>query len=127
MREITSKRVTLQEEIALVGRHLQDVRVDSAKYIILHSELVAALCRIKTEAEALISTHKEGVVINAHIGRVPEEAELKLTRVVEHARLESQRRTLEDIHTRDIDLSAELEKVKTLEERAATLFAFGDA
>ncbi|XP_070005072.1 protein gar2-like [Nicotiana sylvestris] len=55
--------------------------------------------------------------------RVLERTELQLTRAMEHAWSESLWRTLEDIHVRGIDLPAELEIAKTLEEKATTLLA----
>lgn len=58
VREITSVKDSLQEKMALVVHQLHYARVDSDKYRGLHSELVAALFRIKTEVEVLISLHK---------------------------------------------------------------------
>ncbi|XP_009783136.1 uncharacterized protein [Nicotiana sylvestris] len=88
VREITYKRDTLQEKVTLVGRQLSDAREDSGKYRGLHFELVAALSRIKTEAEVLISLQREdAIVTSAQAGRVLEEAEMKLTLAMECAQL----------------------------------------
>ncbi|XP_009787934.1 uncharacterized protein [Nicotiana sylvestris] len=90
--EITFERDTLQGKVTLVERQLRDAKEDSDKYRGLHSELVAALSRIKAETEALVSSHgKEAIVANACVERASEGASPNLPRAVDRAWLVSQK------------------------------------
>ncbi|XP_070019810.1 uncharacterized protein [Nicotiana sylvestris] len=55
---------------------------------------------------------------NARAREISEEVELKMARSLAHARLEA-RRTIEEMHAKGFDLSAEVEEVKALKEESA--------
>ncbi|XP_019241834.1 PREDICTED: uncharacterized protein LOC109221851 [Nicotiana attenuata] len=104
--EMASERDTLQGKLTSVEHHLQDARADSSKYKDLHAELVAALSVAKSEADALISSYREdAAAANAQARN---------------------RQALEDVHVGGIDLSAEIERVKALEEESTVLLSFDD-
>ncbi|XP_019244432.1 PREDICTED: inner centromere protein-like [Nicotiana attenuata] len=80
-----------------------------------------------SEAVELMSSYrKAAAAANARARKVSEEAEHKLSRALEHARLRSRRQTLEDVYAGGIDLSAEIERVKALEEKLAILLSSND-
>nr|XP_009795796.1 PREDICTED: girdin-like [Nicotiana sylvestris] len=120
--ETTSKRDTLHRKVVSIRHQLHDARAESNKYKDLHTELVVALSGAKAKTEALVSSYKEDVVAaNAQARKVSEEDELQLTRAVEQAWLESRKQALEDKNAGGIDLSTEIERVKTLEEEVVAL------
>lgn len=105
-----------------IGRFLEDAKDESSKHKDLYTKLVATLSEVRDEAEALVTSHKEDVATTiAQARKVSEEAELCLTRAVEHARLESWRQMFEDINAGGVDLIVEIERVKILEEGVAAL------
>ncbi|XP_070022830.1 uncharacterized protein [Nicotiana sylvestris] len=125
--EIVSKRDTVQREVASVGHQLDDARAESNKYKDLHTRLVAVLSKVRAEAKEFVSSYKDDdATANAQARKVSEKAELRLTRAVKHACLESRRQALEDVYAGGINLYADIERVKILEEEALALFSSED-
>nr|XP_009786219.1 PREDICTED: uncharacterized protein LOC104234362 [Nicotiana sylvestris]XP_016486314.1 PREDICTED: uncharacterized protein LOC107806634 [Nicotiana tabacum] len=85
MSEVSSKRDKLRERVALIEHQLLGAKKDNGKYKSLHFELVAALLRIKVEAEVLVSSHGGGtIVIDSCAERVFEGAGPILPRTMDH-------------------------------------------
>ncbi|XP_070010591.1 uncharacterized protein [Nicotiana sylvestris] len=92
MDEMSSNKETLREKLTSVECQLQGARGESRKCKALHAERVADLSVAKSEATALMSSYRKDVVAaNARARKMSKEADLKLSRALEHARLRSRR------------------------------------
>ncbi|XP_019244314.1 PREDICTED: cingulin-like [Nicotiana attenuata] len=121
MDEVSSNKEILRESLTSAQCQLQGAREESRKYRDLHVELDAELDAAKSEADALMSSYrKDAASTNARARKVSEEAKLKLSRALEHARLRSRRQAFEDIYAGAIDLLVEIERIKVQEEETAT-------
>jgi len=127
MDKVSSVKESLQEKLTSIECQLQGARGGSYKYKALHAEVVIELSVAKSEAAALMSSYQKDVAAaNARPRKVSEEAKLKLSRALEHARLRSQRQALEDAYVGGINLSTEIERTKALEEESTTLLSSND-
>lgn len=83
--EVSYDKETLREKLTSIEGQLQGAREERRKHEALHAELVSKLSAAKSEAAALMSSYrKDAAVANARAGKVTEEAELKLSRALEH-------------------------------------------
>ncbi|XP_070004296.1 uncharacterized protein [Nicotiana sylvestris] len=106
----------------------EELRVRDTKILPLKQcidELLSYLHPSKSSC-ALSSYRKDVAATNTRVMKVSEEAELKLSCAFEHARLISLRQAIEDAYAREIDLSADIERTKALEEELATLLSSDD-
>ncbi|XP_019225849.1 PREDICTED: actin cytoskeleton-regulatory complex protein pan1-like [Nicotiana attenuata] len=80
----------------------------------------AALSVAKAEADEYASSYKrDAATANDRAREISEKAEQKLARAVAHACLQARRQAFEEASTKDVDLSAEIEKDIALEEESA--------
>ncbi|XP_070029183.1 uncharacterized protein [Nicotiana sylvestris] len=125
--EVSCDKETLREKLTSVECQLQGARGEILKYKAIYAELVAELSAAKSEAAVLMSSYRKDVAAtNARARKVSKEAELKLSRALEHTRLRSRKQALEDVYVGGIDLSAEIERTKALEEESAALLSSDD-
>ncbi|XP_019229617.1 PREDICTED: interactor of constitutive active ROPs 2, chloroplastic-like [Nicotiana attenuata] len=108
MDEVSSDKETLREKLTSVECQLQGARGESLKYKDLHAESVAELSAAKSKP----------------LGSYPHTEKMLLLQMLEPGR--SRRQALEDVYAGGIDLSAEIERVKALEEESATLLSSDD-
>ncbi|XP_019246642.1 PREDICTED: uncharacterized protein LOC109226311 [Nicotiana attenuata] len=77
-----------------------------------------------SEAEAFESSYRaDAKAANTRAQEISITAEVKLSCALYHARWQSRREPLEEVHARGFDLSADIERAKTLEEEAAVLLS----
>ncbi|XP_070018271.1 uncharacterized protein [Nicotiana sylvestris] len=89
----------------------------------LEAKFAVELAKAKSEAEAFISSYRDDAeAANTRSKEISTAAEVNLSCSLYHARRQSRRETLEEVHARGFDLSADIEKAKTLEEEVATAF-----
>ncbi|XP_070057223.1 uncharacterized protein [Nicotiana tomentosiformis] len=77
-----------------------------------------------SEAEALVASYRAiAEAANTRAKEISDAAEVRLSRVAEHAGRQSQRETLEEVHARGFDLTADIESAKILEDEAGALLS----
>ncbi|XP_019229685.1 PREDICTED: uncharacterized protein LOC109210689 [Nicotiana attenuata] len=131
MERLASEKDTLREQLASIERQLQSVKEESLarsrKIEELEAKSAAELAKAKTDAEAFVSAYRADTeAANTRAKEISAAAEVKLSCALNHARRQSRRETLEEVHARGFDLSADIEKAKTLEEEAAVLLSDDD-
>ncbi|XP_070045895.1 uncharacterized protein [Nicotiana tomentosiformis] len=93
----------------------------------LETRLTAELARATSEEEALVASFRANAeAVNTRAKKLSNAAEVRLSRVAEHARLQSRRETLEEVHARGFDLTADIESAKILEDEARALLSDGE-
>ncbi|XP_070050172.1 uncharacterized protein [Nicotiana tomentosiformis] len=95
----------------------------------LATELAAAKSEVETAKandDAMVAIYwSDAEAAQVRAKEVTEAAQARANWVVEHAKCQSRRETLEEIHARGFDLTAEIENAKELEAEASVL-AFPD-
>ncbi|XP_070020680.1 uncharacterized protein [Nicotiana sylvestris] len=125
---LASEKDTLREQLASIECQLQSVKEVSLargrQIEDLKAKSVAELPKAKSDAATFISSYRVDVeAANTREKEISDVAKVKLSCALDHARRLSRRETLEEVHARGFDLSADIEKEKTLEEEAATLLS----
>ncbi|XP_019258963.1 PREDICTED: uncharacterized protein LOC109237157 [Nicotiana attenuata] len=128
MDRLASEKDTLWEQLASIERQLQSVKEESLarSHIIeeLEAKSPAELAKAKSDAEAFISSYRaDAEASNTRAKEISAVAEVKLSSALDHAKRQSQKEALEEVHARGFDLSADIEKAKTLEEEVAALLS----
>nr|XP_009801754.1 PREDICTED: uncharacterized protein LOC104247429 [Nicotiana sylvestris]XP_016445407.1 PREDICTED: uncharacterized protein LOC107770600 [Nicotiana tabacum] len=124
MDRLASEKDNLREQLASAESRLWSAKEEGHKLNELHIEAAAELSKVKSEADTFVSSYQTDVAAaNARAREISAAAELNLSFTVNHARLESRRHTLEEVHAKGFDLFVEIEKVKALEEEAAALLS----
>ncbi|XP_070004676.1 uncharacterized protein [Nicotiana sylvestris] len=128
MDSLSSEKDTLREQLASSERHLQSVKEDNLarghEIEELKANSVTELSKAKSDAEAFISSYRaDAEATNTRAKEISTVAEVKLSCALDHARRQSWRETLEEVHARGFDLSVDIEKAKILEEEAAALLS----
>ncbi|XP_019236453.1 PREDICTED: cilia- and flagella-associated protein 58-like [Nicotiana attenuata] len=139
MDHLASKKDTARAQLSSVERQLQSMKEESlarAKKIEeLKTRLAAELAkaaseaeRVKANAEAVVAVYRaDAEVANARAKEISDVAQVRLSCIAEHAKCQSQRETLEEIHARGFDLMADIVNAKVLEAEAkAEAFLSGD-
>ncbi|XP_070007598.1 COP1-interactive protein 1-like [Nicotiana sylvestris] len=138
MDHLALEKDTAQAQLSSTERQLQSMKEESlsrAKKIeeleaLLAAELAKATSeaeRVKVEVEAIVVVYR--VDAEAAQVRAKEVADTALSQsywVVEHAKYQSQRETLEEIHARGFDLIIDIENTKVLEAEAKALLSSDD-
>nr|XP_009790675.1 PREDICTED: uncharacterized protein LOC104238094 [Nicotiana sylvestris] len=124
---LASKKDTAQAQLSSVERQLQSMKeeilVRAKKIEELETQLVAELAKatsevekVKAEAEAFMAVYRANAeAANAQAKDIFYVAEVRLSCVASHAKYQSRRETLEEIHARGFDLTADIESEKVLE------------
>ncbi|XP_019232806.1 PREDICTED: uncharacterized protein LOC109213461 [Nicotiana attenuata] len=124
MDRLASEKDSVREQLASAESQLQSAKEEGHKFIELHTKTAAELSKVKSEADAFVSSYRtDAAAANARVREISATTELKLSCAVNHARLESRKQTLEEVHAKGFDLSKEIEKVKALEKEAAALLS----
>ncbi|XP_019265226.1 PREDICTED: uncharacterized protein LOC109242819 [Nicotiana attenuata] len=128
---LASEKDTLREQLTSIERQLQNAKEESLARSRTIEELeaksAAELTKAKYQAEAFESSYRaDAKAANTWAQEISIAAEVKLSRALDHARRQSRRETLEEVHARGFDLSTDIDKAKTLEDEAATLLCDGD-
>ncbi|XP_070029655.1 uncharacterized protein [Nicotiana sylvestris] len=131
MDSLSLEKDTLWEQLASIERQLQSVKEESLargrKIEELKAKSVAKLAKAKSDTEAFISSYRaDAEAANIGAKEISIAAEVKLSCVLDHARQQFRRETLKEVHARGFNLSANIERAKTLEEEAATLLSDED-
>ncbi|XP_070032551.1 uncharacterized protein [Nicotiana tomentosiformis] len=126
---LASEKVVAKAELASVENQLQVAKDKADKWSRLNDDLQAQLSSAVTELDALgqeyvalrskldaTSTDAEEIV--AQYKTNVEVAETRLKTKTEYIKRLSQRETLEEIHARGFDLSAEIEEARRLKAKA---------
>ncbi|XP_019255035.1 PREDICTED: uncharacterized protein LOC109233608 [Nicotiana attenuata] len=126
MDDLASEKETLLEKLASLECQFESVREDSLArgrdIEELKAKSAAELAKAKSDAEAIMSSYRaDAEAANVRAKEISSAVEVKLSRALDHARRQSRRTTLEEVHVRDFDLSADIEKEKILEEEDAAL------
>ncbi|XP_070045774.1 uncharacterized protein [Nicotiana tomentosiformis] len=123
------------KEAETLGWKLSMGRLDSEKDAVenlaraqkveeLETRLAAELARATSEVEALVASYRAyAEAANTQAKEISDAAEVRLSRVAEHARRQSRRETLEEVHARGFDLTAEIESAKVLEDEAGAFLS----
>nr|XP_016488373.1 PREDICTED: phage shock protein A-like [Nicotiana tabacum] len=128
MDHLASEKDTVQAQLSSVEHQLQCVeeenlaRVQNVKE--LETRLVAELARATSEVEALMASYRANAeAANTRAKEFSNAAEVRLSRVAEHARRQYRRETLEEVHARGFDLTTHIESAKVLEDEARALLS----
>nr|XP_016493963.1 PREDICTED: protein CROWDED NUCLEI 4-like [Nicotiana tabacum] len=96
----------------------------SCKIEELEAKSAVELAKAKSEVEASVSSYRDDAeASNTRVEKISIAAEVKLSCALNHAIRQTRRETLDEVHARGFDLSADIEKAKTLEEEAAALLS----
>nr|XP_016445726.1 PREDICTED: uncharacterized protein LOC107770911 [Nicotiana tabacum] len=137
MDRLASEKETAQTQLASAEAQLRSLKekslVQAKKIEEFQSRLSSANSdreRLATElaanSDALVVVYQsDAEVAHVRTKEVVEAAQAQANWVVDHAKCQSRRETLEEIHARGFDLTAEIEKAKELEVEARVL-AFPD-
>ncbi|XP_070022804.1 uncharacterized protein [Nicotiana sylvestris] len=120
----------LREEIAATNAEILELRrrnefvtseLTSARGLLQNGrEEAAALSAAKSEAEENAATYlKDTTTANKLAQEISEKVEQKLARTVAYARAKARRQALEEASVKGVDLSAEIEEARDLEEELA--------
>ncbi|XP_070050565.1 uncharacterized protein [Nicotiana tomentosiformis] len=128
MDRLASEKDAVRAQLYSVERQLQSVKVENLaraqKVEELETRLVAELARSTSKAEALVASYRaDAETANTRAKEISDPAEVTLSRVAEHARLQSRRETLEEAHASGFDLTADSESAKVLEDEAGALLS----
>ncbi|XP_070022359.1 uncharacterized protein [Nicotiana sylvestris] len=126
MDRLALEKDTLQEHLTSIEHQLQRIKEESLsrsrKIEELEAKSVVELAKAKSDAEAFVSSYQDDAEdANTRAKDISAAAEFKLLCSLDHARRQSWRETLEEVHARGFNLSVNIEKAKTLEEEAAAL------
>ncbi|XP_070053255.1 uncharacterized protein [Nicotiana tomentosiformis] len=114
MNRLASKKDAVRAQLSSVERQIQSVE----------EENLAEPRRATSEAEALVASYRaDAEATNTRAKEISDAAEVRLSRVVDHARRQSRRETLEEVHARDFDLTADIQSVKFLEDEDGALLS----
>ncbi|XP_019224774.1 PREDICTED: uncharacterized protein LOC109206408 [Nicotiana attenuata] len=107
---------------------LQSVKEESlarsCKIEELEAKFVDQLAKAKSDAEAFVSSYRaDAEAANIRAQEISTATEVKWSCGLDHARRQSRRETLEEVHARGFNLSADIEEAKTLEEEAAAFLS----
>nr|XP_009773256.1 PREDICTED: uncharacterized protein LOC104223501 [Nicotiana sylvestris] len=125
---LTSEKETLREHLDSLERQFQMVKEESIARGRIIEELKAKsateLAKAKFDTEAIISSYRADTeASNTRAKEISIAAEVRLSYALDHARRQSRRNTLEEVHARGLDLSADIEKAKTSEDESTTLLS----
>ncbi|XP_070039372.1 autophagy-related protein 23-like [Nicotiana tomentosiformis] len=128
MDRLASEKDTVWAQLSSVKHQLQSVKEENLaraqKVEKLETRLAAELARAISEAEALVASYQADVeASNTRAKEISDAAEVRLPRVFEHARHQSWRDTLEEVHACGFDLTANIESAKVLEDEAGALLS----
>ncbi|XP_019260990.1 PREDICTED: uncharacterized protein LOC109238946 [Nicotiana attenuata] len=128
---LASEKETLWEQLASLELQLQSVKEESLargrEIEELKAESAVELAKAKSDAEAIISSYRaDAEADNARAKEISSTTEVKLSSALDHARRQSRRVTIEEVHSRGFDLSADIERAKILEEEADALLSDED-
>ncbi|XP_070010557.1 uncharacterized protein [Nicotiana sylvestris] len=131
MENLASEKETLREQLASLKHQLQGVKEESQARGLeiekLKAKSVAELAKAKSDAAATMTSYlADAEAANAREREISSMVEAKISSALDHARRQSRRMNLEEIHARGFDLSAYIEAEKVLEEEAATLLSDDD-
>ncbi|XP_070003238.1 uncharacterized protein [Nicotiana sylvestris] len=106
-----------KEESLVWGFEIEDLKARSA----------AELAKAKSDVAAIMASYRaDAEAANAWAREISSTVEAKLSNTLDHARRQSRRMTLEEIHARSFDLSADIEAERILEEEAASMLSDED-
>ncbi|XP_070049324.1 uncharacterized protein [Nicotiana tomentosiformis] len=128
MDRLASEKDVVRAQLSSVERQLQSVKVENLaraqKVKELETQLAAELARATSEAEVLVPSYRaDAEAANTRAKEIYDAAEVRLSRVADHARRQSRRETLEEVHARGFDLTADIESAKFLEDEAGALLS----
>nr|XP_016510101.1 PREDICTED: M protein, serotype 12-like [Nicotiana tabacum] len=96
----------------------------------LAAELAKAMYKaekVKAEAEAVVDVYRaDAEAANVRAKEIFDAAQVRLSRIAKHAKCQSRRVTLENIHARGFDLTTDIENEKVLEVEAEALLSDDD-
>ncbi|XP_070035106.1 uncharacterized protein [Nicotiana tomentosiformis] len=76
------------------------------------------------KAEVLVASYRaDAEAANTWAKEILDAAEVRLSRIADHARRQSRRETLEEVHARVFDLTADIDSAKVLEDEAGALLS----
>ncbi|XP_070056786.1 protein MLP1 homolog [Nicotiana tomentosiformis] len=132
MGRFASEKDVVRAQLSSVERQLQRVKVENLaraqKVEELETRLSAELARSTSEAEVLVAFYRaDAEAANTREKEISDAAEVRLSRVADHARRQSRRETLEEVHARGFDLTADIERSKVLEDEAGALLSDDEA
>ncbi|XP_019237444.1 PREDICTED: uncharacterized protein LOC109217636 [Nicotiana attenuata] len=83
--------------------------------------------RVKADADVVVAVYRaDAEAANAQAKEISDAAQVRSSCVAEHAKCQSRRETLEEIHARGFDLSADIENAKVLEAEAKAFLSDDD-
>ncbi|XP_070013307.1 uncharacterized protein [Nicotiana sylvestris] len=133
-----SKKDTARAQLSSVEHQLQSVKEESLarskKIEELEARLAAELAKatskaekVKAEVEAVVAIYRaDAKDTNARAKEISDATEVRLSCVFEHAKCQSQRETLEEIHARGFVLLADIENAKVLQAEVEALLSADD-
>ncbi|XP_070031668.1 uncharacterized protein [Nicotiana tomentosiformis] len=127
MDRLASEKDAVRAQLSSVECQLQSMKEENLaraeKVEKLETRLAAELARATSEAEALVASYRaDAKATNTRAKEIPD-AEVRLSRIAEHARRQSRRETLEEVHAHDFDLMADIESAKVLEDEDEALLS----
>ncbi|XP_019263719.1 PREDICTED: uncharacterized protein LOC109241433 [Nicotiana attenuata] len=126
MDRLASEKYTLRAQLTSIERQLQNEKGESLarsqKIEELEAKSAVEIAKVKSEAEAFVASYRaDAEAANIRAQEISIAAEVKLSCALDHARKQSRRETLEEVHARGFDLSPDIKKAKILDDEAAAL------
>ncbi|XP_019253918.1 PREDICTED: uncharacterized protein LOC109232614 [Nicotiana attenuata] len=121
----------LREELKMKEAETLGVKEESlardCKIGELKAKSAAELAKARSDIEAIISSYRaDAEAANARAKEFSSAAEVKLSSALDHARRQSRRVTLGEVHARGFILSADIERARILKEEVAALLSDED-
>ncbi|XP_070056701.1 uncharacterized protein [Nicotiana tomentosiformis] len=128
MDRLASEKDDVRAQLSSIERQLQSVKGENLaraqKVEELETRLAAELARATSEAKVLVASYRaDAEAANTRAKEISDATEVRLSRVADHARRQSRKETLEEIHARGFDLTTDIKSAKVLEDEAVALLS----
>ncbi|XP_070045985.1 uncharacterized protein [Nicotiana tomentosiformis] len=121
---VQNKEEIMSIRAKLTRAHQDQTELIERKVEELETRLATELARATSEAEALVASYRaDAEAANTRAKEFSDAAEVRLFCVAEHARRQSRRETLQEVHARGFDLTTDIESAKVSEDEAGALLS----
>ncbi|XP_019245178.1 PREDICTED: uncharacterized protein LOC109225040 [Nicotiana attenuata] len=115
----------MKEESLARAKKIEELEVRLAAVL---AKATSEAERVKVDAEAVVAVYRaDAEAAHAQAKEISDAAPVRSFCVAEHAKCQSWRETLEEIHARGFDLTVDIENAKVLEAEAKALLSDDDA
>ncbi|XP_070032792.1 uncharacterized protein [Nicotiana tomentosiformis] len=122
LQSLKEKALVQAKKIEEFQSHLSSTNSDRERLATELAEAKSEVEKTMANADAMVAVYRsDAEAAQVQEKEVVEAAQALANWVAEHAKCQSQRETLEELHARDFDLTVEIEKAKELEAEARVL------